>query len=472
MLEKTIRQQKLLLFAADMAMALGAFWLAYAIRFHLDTGVWQIGETPIVEYRRLLIPVLIIWGLTYTRSGLYKPDPKATPIGTLWRFVRGNFAGVIVLFALTYLLRMWTEPSRWFVFFLFAFAVLFGTAMRMLLGELLGRWFREGISVRRILVVGAGDTGRRLADAIRGQAAGFRIAGFLDDTVATGTEVLPGLRVLGTTDELENRLRTREIDEVLIALAGADPEVQKACMEACLKTHAVWKIVPSQYEMFLDRISVDEVGGVPLIGMKTSNIIGVNYLLKRGVDLAVGSALLLFCMPMMAVIALAVKLSSPGPVFYRHTRIGYKMKPFEFLKFRSMRVGADREKTELMDRNERQGPVFKMQHDPRTTPVGRFIRKFSLDELPQILHVLTGQMSLIGPRPPLPDEVAQYEEWQKRRLDAPPGITGLWQVSGRHRLSFDEMIKLDLYYIENWSMAMDLKIAVRTIIVVVTGDSA
>lgn len=472
MLERSIRQRKLLLFTADMLTVGGVYWIAFTLRFHVDIGLWRMGETPVVEYRRLMLAVLAIWAPMYHRSNLYRPDPSATVLGILWRFARANFLATVILFALTYFLRIWEEPSRWFMGLFVALNCLLGAAVRVLLSELLGRWLRQGMSMRRVLIVGAGDAGRRLAAAISNQAAGFQIVGVLDDAATPDDEVLPDVRILGPVSQLDERLARGEADEVLVAMGELDSEAQKRCIETCMRYNVVWKIVPSLYEMLLDRVSVDEVGGVPLIGMKTSNVIGVNYLLKRGIDLAGGALLLLFCAPVMAAAALAVKIGSPGPVFYRHTRVGYKLKPFTFLKFRSMYVGADRDKEALRSRNERQGPVFKMANDPRVTPVGRFLRKYSIDELPQIFHVLAGRMSLIGPRPPLPEEVAEYEEWQKRRLDAPPGITGLWQVSGRHRLSFDEMVKLDLYYIENWSLALDLKIAVRTLLVVLSGDSA
>jgi lipopolysaccharide/colanic/teichoic acid biosynthesis glycosyltransferase len=184
------------------------------------------------------------------------------------------------------------------------------------------------------------------------------------------------------------------------------------------------------------------------------------------------AGLLLLLAPAFALIALAVKLSSPGPVFYRQTRLGHGGRRFALLKFRSMATNADAEREQMEAANEATGPLFKMRRDPRVTTVGHWLRKFSLDELPQLLNVLKGDMSLVGPRPPLPEEVERYEPWQKLRLAVPQGLTGLWQVSGRSRLSFEEMVLLDLYYVENCSMLLDLEILLETVPTILHGDGA
>jgi exopolysaccharide biosynthesis polyprenyl glycosylphosphotransferase len=469
MLERTIRQRRFLLFLVDLLATLLAFWLAYAIRFHVETGLWKGVDEPLRAYLWLTLPFCSIWLFMYQRVGLYGPPSMRQAFSEFWSFIRAGVLGVIILFALTYALRIWQEPARVFTAFFFAGAVALPMGGRWLVRTATTRWLADGISVQRVLVVGAGAAGRDVAEGIRHQAVGFRMVGFLDDEEEVGGEIAEGIRVLGRVSELETCVRRHAIDEVIIALAGSSHEEQAALIRECLGLRVVWKIVPTQYDMLLDRISVDEVAGVPLIGMKTSNIIGVNYAVKRAVDVVGALLLLLFSLPLMIVVALAIKLTSPGPIFFSQTRIGYRQRPFRFLKFRSMVVDAEARKPDLTEMNVRAGPVFKIKDDPRATPVGRLIRKFSIDELPQLLHVLRGDMSLIGPRPPLPEEVAQYEECQKRRLDAPPGITGLWQVSGRTRLNFDEMVQLDLYYLENWSLMLDLKIALRTILVVVFG---
>ena len=199
------------------------------------------------------------------------------------------------------------------------------------------------------------------------------------------------------------------------------------------------------------------------LSLRPARLTGPQAVAKRGFDLALASVGVLATLPLWIVIATMVKLTSPGPVFFRQRRVGHRVRPFTILKFRTMRVGADEMLQELRALNEADGPLFKLRDDPRVTRVGRWLRRWSLDELPQILNVIRGDMSLVGPRPPLPEEVREYEEWQFDRLEVPPGITGLWQISGRSDLSFEEYVRLDLFYIENWSLAYDFFIVAKTI---------
>jgi exopolysaccharide biosynthesis polyprenyl glycosylphosphotransferase len=195
-------------------------------------------------------------------------------------------------------------------------------------------------------------------------------------------------------------------------------------------------------------------------------------LIKRAVDIVGAAVGLTLGAPILGLIALAIRLDSPGPTVFRQTRVGAGGKLFEIYKFRSMREGAEAELEQLLELNEADGPIFKIRDDPRLTRVGRFLRRTSLDELPQLWNVLRGEMSLVGPRPPIPSEVEGYQEWHKKRLDGRPGVTGLWQISGRSLLSFDEQVLLDIYYIENWSLWLDFKILLRTVPQVLFGDGA
>jgi exopolysaccharide biosynthesis polyprenyl glycosylphosphotransferase len=232
------------------------------------------------------------------------------------------------------------------------------------------------------------------------------------------------------------------------------------------------KVVPDLYEMTLNRVAVDDINGIPLIGVREVTISGWNFAIKRAIDIILCFIASIILAPIFLLIAIAIKVDSAGPVFFKQVRIGRGGKPFVCYKFRSMREGADRELDKLADLNEATGPLFKIKNDPRLTRMGRFFRRTSLDEFPQIINVLRGEMSLVGPRPPLPREVAQYEDWHKKRLEVAPGMSGLWQVSGRSLLTFDEMVMLDLFYIENWSLTLDLKIMLRTVPSVLLADGA
>jgi exopolysaccharide biosynthesis polyprenyl glycosylphosphotransferase len=232
------------------------------------------------------------------------------------------------------------------------------------------------------------------------------------------------------------------------------------------------RLVPDLLQMSLSRMDVDDLGGVPMIGIKEISITGWKSVTKRAIDFTVALVGLIVLSPLMLFIALVIKLDSPGPVLFRQIRVGKGGRHFVLYKFRSMREGAEEEQQKLTDLDEAGGPIFKIRHDPRCTRLGRFLRRTSLDEMPQLYNVLRGEMSLVGPRPPIPTEVEHYEEWHKKRLEVSPGMTGLWQVSGRSELTFDEMVLLDIYYIENWSAALDTEIFMRTIPKVIFGNGA
>jgi len=217
---------------------------------------------------------------------------------------------------------------------------------------------------------------------------------------------------------------------------------------------------------------VEEIAGVPMIGIKEVRISGLNQWLKRGIDIAFSALVLTLGAPLMALIALMIKLDSPGAVFFRQERVGKMGQRFTLYKFRSMVANAEEQRQALEALNEADGPLFKIKADPRITRLGKQLRRLSLDELPQFYNVWRGEMSLIGPRPGLPAEVERYQEWHKRRMEVPPGLTGLWQVSGRSELTFDEMALLDIYYVENWSPALDIKIFLQTIPRVIFGNGA
>jgi len=262
------------------------------------------------------------------------------------------------------------------------------------------------------------------------------------------------------------------VDEVIITLPWNYHRRILHVLRECARRQVAARLVPDLFQMSLSRVEVGDLGGVPLIEIKEIAFSRAEVAFKRVVDV-VGAALgLMLGAPIFGLIALAIKLDSKGPAFFKQVRVGKDHQQFNCYKFRSMRVGAEEELESLRDQNEADGPIFKMRDDPRRTRVGRFLRRISLDELPQLINVLRGEMSLVGPRPPIPEEVGQYKPWHQKRLTVCPGITGLWQVSGRSELTFDEMVLLDLYYIEHWSPWMDFSILLRTIPKAIVGDGA
>ena len=287
----------------------------------------------------------------------------------------------------------------------------------------------------------------------------------------------PRWRVLGSYEDIP-ALTARDhhvIDEVLIAPSGRrlhDLQDLEPVFLALEEQGIVTRLVVNFLPRSLSGLSFDELGGLPLLTFSTAPHDEVVLFVRRAVELVLAGLLLLLLSPVLLAIAIAIKLDSPGPVLFRQLRCGLHGRPFTFLKFRSMRVDAEALKKQLAPYNEMDGPAFKMTNDPRVTPLGRFLRRTSLDELPQLWNIIRGDMSVVGPRPAVLEEVRQYEPWQRRRLSMKPGLTCLWQVNGRNELTFEEWMRLDLEYIDNWSLWLDVKIAFKTIPAVLLGRGA
>jgi len=262
------------------------------------------------------------------------------------------------------------------------------------------------------------------------------------------------------------------IDTVVISSTAYDHDVLARLIGSLRDRNVDIQMSTGLLDVITSRVQIREVSGIPLISLRGVAFSPGRRFVKRAFDLVVGGLIVLVGLPVWLLIALAVRLDSRGPVFYRQMRVGRRGGVFGMYKFRSMCDGADARLEELREHNEATGPLFKMHNDPRVTRVGRFLRKYSLDEFPQILNVMRGEMSLVGPRPPLPNEVDTYSDYHWRRMEVPPGMTGLWQVSGRSTLTFDDMVRLDLLYIENWSVGFDMSLMLRTIPAVLLPEGA
>jgi len=349
---------------------------------------------------------------------------------------------------------------------------------------------------RRVLIMGGGPAARHLGRELLERPSYYDLVGFLGDDPLESAGALDGVPILGITGDLPRVARERGIEEVIIAMPSASRDKVMEIFGSCLRLKVRWKVVPDLYGLRLERLAFDNVGGLPLAEIRGSNVVGFNWMLKRVFDFGIAGAALVTLSPLFLLIALAIKLSSRGPVLYRQTRIGLRGNPFTFFKFRSMRAdsnaaihqefaadwiyGRTGERARPVPRSlgaaassspESEEIVHKLTHDPRITAVGRVLRRTSLDELPQLWNVIRGEMSLVGPRPALPYEVERYTEWHKRRLEVLPGITGLWQVSGRNALSFEDMVRLDVQYIENWTLEGDLKVLFKTVPTVLFGKA-
>jgi exopolysaccharide biosynthesis polyprenyl glycosylphosphotransferase len=333
----------------------------------------------------------------------------------------------------------------------------------------LSRWLARAVAWQgprfkeRTLIVGAGSVGHLLAHKIANHPE-YRLdlVGFLDD----GDPVGPtdqSVPVVGGLADLSAVIRQRDIRRVIIAFSRARHQQILDVVRTCSENGVRVNIVPRLFEILSSQTAVDDVEGIPLLNVATVELSRFNMIVKRCFDLVVGGLLTLVALPLIAALALAIKLDSPGPVFFRQERMGRDGRVFRIFKLRSMRVDAERQRYELADQNDYSGPMFKMKRDPRVTRVGSFIRLWSLDEIPQLFNVMAGHMSLVGPRPLWVDEAARCRGWTKKRLGITPGITGLWQVTGRNDVPFDEMVKLDYMYVTGWSLSWDVRLLLETI---------
>jgi exopolysaccharide biosynthesis polyprenyl glycosylphosphotransferase len=452
------------------AAVAGAYWARY-----VGNWVVTVDESNYVPYSEyvpaslfLTVSLLVIFkfeGLYTSRRGVSWLDRAVT-------IFHGTLVGIAMLIVAFFLYRPFFY-SRLMFAFAGAFIVIVLAAFRFVLGVALGRLRSRGVGVESLLIVGASERGRALMRTIVARPElGYRVIGFLDDDPARNTTNLGRFPALGAISGLSRILSEERPDEVIVTLS-ADRHLQiLRILNECEKHQTRVKVVPDLYEMTLNRVAVDDINGIPLIGVREVTIRGWNFAVKRAIDIGLCLVTAVVLSPLFVLVAIAIKLDSPGPIFFKQIRIGRVGRPFMCFKFRSMREGAEKEREQLAELNEASGPLFKIKNDPRRTRMGRFFRRTSLDEFPQIINVLRGEMSLVGPRPPLPSEAAQYEEWHKKRLEVAPGMSGLWQVSGRSLLTFDEMVMLDLFYIENWSLSLDLKIMLRTVPSVLLANGA
>lgn len=427
--------------------------------------------TKLSSYFGLEVGVVIGLIAIFAIRGLYGIRLTGSWFRQVWNIITSATLGLAFLITYYFVFQP-TANSRLLMLFVWAVAILVLCLGRLIVSATMGLLYRLGLGETRLLVVGSGRLGKMIMQHIAASPnLGYSIVGFLNDTNEP-----PGdfgrFKMLGTLDDLGMVIRSMQVDEVIIALPANLHQQSIRSVRLCERLGTSFKLVPDLYELSLSRIDVEAIEGIPLLGIRQESINSLQSTVTRSVDIVLSILILALGLPFWLCIALAIRLNSPGAVIYRQTRIGKNGRPFKVYKFRSMYKDADRVLSDLLIYNEAQGPLFKMKSDPRITPVGKFLRRTSFDEIPQLINVIRGEMSLVGPRPPLPQEVAQYEDWQKGRLAVKPGMTGLWQVRGRSDLSFDEGVLMDLYYIENWSLRLYFQILLRTIPAVVRSRGA
>jgi exopolysaccharide biosynthesis polyprenyl glycosylphosphotransferase len=456
-------------FVAVVVAAATVVWLRHggiAEGFNM-TGAWTTHIIPTMLMGIAFIPAMRILGLH--RDSIREQTPWLRIMGAVGVALGATIAASFLFGFISY--------SRVTVAVLYPLAVLYVGFGFLAYRFIHDRAVASLAAAQRLLIVGTGDVARRIGQSVSARPGFYELIGFVE--FEDGQDVGQTMQVLGGMSALESIVDDFEIDEVIIAIPSADRQTTLDVIGRCMRQDARWKVVPSTYDLLVESADVDVFNGIPVLGIPDTHLVGVDQVAKRVFDVALASVVLLALSPLILLAAIAIRVTSSGPVLHRQSRVGLNGEEFTLLKFRSMYVNTNSSIHQSFSSDWIHGrtgtddsTVHKIVSDPRVTPVGRILRKTSFDEIPQFWNVLRGDMSTVGPRPPLPYEVANYTEQHRRRLAVPPGITGLWQISGRNSLSFDEMVRLDIRYIETWSLENDFRIVAHTIPALLTNSGS
>lgn len=457
MLKRSFRLTQLILFTGtDLVGLVAGLFLAYALRFHTGLIPLVKGYDPL-NYVQILPLAAVVWIFWLEHTGCYGFRERAFNLQILKRIFNASVMAIMTIIAIHFFSRSQVYSRVLYPMALVCAVVGIGGA-RLLLDRVMAHLRRRGkLPCASVLILGSTALGENIAKRIQRHAyLGMRVAGFVSVRGDAGTSI-SGFPVLGKFGQIRQVLRDNRIDEVIIAQPDLSPDEILNFMVECEKEIVSVRAVPNLLEAMLVEMSVEQIDGIPLFGLRETPLQGWNIVLKRLFDIFLSGLILVISLPLMLLIAAAVKLQSAGPVLYKQKRVGLDGRKFNIIKFRSMYADAE----------AATGPKWATEDDNRVTPLGRFLRRFNLDELPQFWNVLRGDMSLVGPRPERPHFVKQFREDIPRymgRHRVKSGLTGWAQVNGlRGNTSIDDRIKYDLYYIENWSIWLDLKILLMTL---------
>ena len=469
----TLEMQKII----DLAVSGFSFIAAYYIKLFFLPKPWK-GLTTDPNYYIVLLLIVIAWYISFKWMGMYMSYRQQA----FWQFfvviLKSCFMGMVLVSIAMYLMHI-QGVSRLLMGIFFMLNICLLTLSKFIIFKTLEKIRTDGFNTRNILIVGSEDRACQVIEAVeKFKATGYRVLGCFElEEESLGKTVCGDQKVIGLIRDLEAYLRNNIVDELIFAMPlkkiknGDRYMVLAESMGIKVRIIPDWELHYLMYRPGIATIQVEEFLGVYNMALQSTPQNEGKLLIKNAFDVSSAAFLILVLSPFFIVIGLAIKIFSKGPVLYKQERLGMNGRRFQVYKFRTMVKNADELLKELAEMNEADGPVFKIKNDPRIIPyVGSFLRKTSLDELPQLLNVIKGEMSLVGPRPPIPKEVDEYSVWHRRRLSMKPGITCLWQIAPRRNdLSFEDWMKLDLKYIDTWSLFNDFKILALTARAVLTG---
>lgn len=451
---------------AGVALSIGAMTHAGGMKWSAALAPWQ-GKTVFFS-----IAFLVFWHWLLQRHHLYESRRTADNRSEHQDVLYATAVGTAAL-ALGVMVAELPFANAHFVLGFGASVTAAMMISRLTLRLTLRMARTRGRNLRFALIVGMGRRGREIAATLEAHPdIGYRVVGFVDDDEVLGAQ--PGVRPLGSCNDIARLLSKTVIDEVFIALPirSGYERIQRV-VNQCEEQGVPATLMTDFFAVRLAQTRFGSLGSIPSMRLYAGPDLRPSFVLKRVLDLLGAGVATLLLAPVFIGVALAIKIKDPGPIFFTQTRIGFNKRPFTLYKFRTMVVDAEAKQAALESQNEAQGPVFKIRNDPRITSLGAFLRRSSLDELPQLFNVLKGDMSLVGPRPlPIRDVEGFRDDWQRRRFSVLPGITCLWQLSGRSDITFERWMELDLEYIDNWSLRLDLKILLRTVSVVIKREGA
>src|SRR4051812_4540316 len=464
------RKARVLFGLSDIILVTLAFEAAYQTRAILNL---HYEFYLLIERKALVLGFsLVAWILIGLWLEIYEKLDAGHPLVILRDSARQCSYGALCLIVFEYVLRL--DLSRFFLVLFSAYAWVLLLLFRLMAGRLVGMIRREFAAPLYVMVVGTGERALHMAEALERSAEyGIRLRGFLSEAAGAPSQIiLKDVHPVRPIADLPAILQQHVVDEIIFAVGSERLANLEESFLLCDEEGVRTRVAVDFFPHVNSTVSLDRFGLTPLLTFSAAPSDEIRLLVKRGTDVLIAAAGLVVLAPLMGIVAIVVRLTSPGPAIFRQVRCGLNGRQFLFYKFRSMCHDAEARKAAVAHLNTRAGVAFKIPDDPRLTPVGRYLRKFSIDEWPQLWNVLRGDMSLVGPRPAIPDEVDQYKQWQRRRLRMRPGLTCLWALAGRDQLDFESWMRMDMQYIDNWSLGLDWKILLLTIPRVLTGQGA